>query len=118
LVFKAVEIDSPAFDAALAAKFRAELSSARQVPCCFFSFGLVAPRLAGAWDWEAHGESITVLRRVSPAQQLCLATEVTPHPARAPMKCVGNAGHPLPRGEGWFLLPKERAVVPTSRLEA
>jgi hypothetical protein len=33
--------------------------------------------------WDAHGGSITALRRLSRAQQLCLATEVTPHPARA-----------------------------------
>jgi hypothetical protein len=24
----------------------------------------------------------------------------TPHPARFPMKCIGTAGHPLPKGEG------------------
>ena len=27
-------------------------------------------------------------------------SQVTPHPARFPMKCIGTAGHPLPKGEG------------------
>jgi hypothetical protein len=44
---------------------------------------LVAPQFADALGWDAHGESITALRRLSRAQQLCLATEVTPHPARS-----------------------------------
>jgi hypothetical protein len=26
--------------------------------------------------------------------------ELTPHPARVPMKRIGIAGHPLPSGEG------------------
>ncbi len=25
-----------------------------------------------------------------------------PHPTRVPMKCIGIAGHPLPKGEGFF----------------
>jgi len=82
-MFEAVEIDNPVFDAALAAKFRAQPSAAQQVPCRSFSFGLVAPQFADALGWDAHGESITALRRLSRAQQLCLATEVTPHPARS-----------------------------------
>ena len=27
-------------------------------------------------------------------------SQVTPHPARFPIKCIGTAGHPLPKGEG------------------
>jgi hypothetical protein len=81
--FKAVEIDNPVFDAALAAKLRVQPSAAQQVPSRFFSFGLVAPQFWDALGWAAHGESITALRRLSRAQQLCLGTEVTPHPARA-----------------------------------
>ena len=81
-MFEAVEIDNPVFDAALAAKFRAQPSAAQQIPCRFFSFGLVAPQFA-ALGWDAHGESITALRRLSRAQQLGLATEVTPHPSRS-----------------------------------
>jgi hypothetical protein len=80
-MFEAVEIDNPVFDAALAAKFRAQPSAARQIPCRSFSFGLVAPQFALGWD--AHGESITALPRLSRAQQLGLATEVTPHPSRS-----------------------------------
>jgi hypothetical protein len=64
---------------------------------------LVAPQFADALSWDAHEESITALRRLSRAEQLCLAAEVTPHQARVPMKCIGNAVHPLPLGEGWFL---------------
>ena len=29
-----------------------------------------------------------------------LALQLTPHPARVPMKCIGIVGHPLPLGEG------------------
>ena len=28
--------------------------------------------------------------------------QLTPHPARFPMKCIGTTGHPLPKGEGGF----------------
>jgi hypothetical protein len=80
-MYKAVEIDNPVLDAALAAKLRVQPSPAQQIPCRFFSFGLVAPQFADALDWDAHGESITALPRLARAQQLRLATEVTPHPA-------------------------------------
>ena len=26
--------------------------------------------------------------------------QLTPHPSRVPMMCIGIAGHPLPKGEG------------------
>ena len=123
-MFEAVEIDNPVFDAALAAKLRAQPSAVQQIPCRFFSFGLVAPQFAEALGWDAHGESITALRRLSRAQQLCLATEETPHPSgdgwrkrrrrtpspqgrglyfrlghpRCPAKDVGHA---QPLGRGW-----------------
>jgi hypothetical protein len=29
-------------------------------------------------------------------------SQLTPHPARFPMKCIGTAGHPLPKGESCF----------------
>ena len=29
-----------------------------------------------------------------------LSAQPTPHPSRVPMKCIGIAGHPLPKGEG------------------
>jgi hypothetical protein len=64
-MFEAVEIENRAFDGALAAKLRAQPSAAQQMPGRFFSFGLVAPQLAGALGWDAHGESITVMRRLS-----------------------------------------------------
>jgi len=82
-MFKAIEIDNPVFDAALAAKLRVQPSTAQRIPCRFFSFGLVAPEFADALGWDAHGESITALRRLSRAEQLCLAAEVPSHPARA-----------------------------------
>jgi len=109
-IFKAVEIDNPVFDAAVAASLRAQPSAAQHIPCRFFSFGLVAPQFADALGWDAHEESITALRRLGRAQQLCLATEVTPHPARVPMKCIGNAVHPLPVGEGWVSTPAPCAL--------
>jgi hypothetical protein len=36
---KAVEIDNPVFDTALAAKLRAKPSATQQIPCRSFSFG-------------------------------------------------------------------------------
>jgi hypothetical protein len=80
--FEAVEIDDPVPDAASAAKFRAELSTARQIPSCLLGFCLAASQFADTGGWDAPGRSITALRRLSRALQLCLATEVTPHPAR------------------------------------
>jgi hypothetical protein len=82
-MLKAVEIDDPVFDAALAAKLGAQPSAAQQIPCRIFSFGLVTPQFADALGWDGHGESIPALRGLSRAQQLCLATEATPHPARS-----------------------------------
>jgi len=32
------------------------------------------------------------------------------HPARVPMKCIGNAVHPLPVGEGWVSTPAPCAL--------
>jgi hypothetical protein len=61
-MLEAVEIDDPVFDAALAAKLRAQFSAAQQMPCCFFSGSLAAPQFADARGWEAHGQSITALR--------------------------------------------------------
>jgi hypothetical protein len=75
-IFKAVEIDNPVFDAAVAASLRAQPSAAQHIPCRFFSFGLVAPQFADALGWDAHEESITALRRLSRAEQLCFPTEV------------------------------------------
>ena len=40
------------------------------------------------------------LKSGGPRYSLCLATELTPHPTRVPVKCIGNAVHPLPKGEG------------------
>jgi len=37
----------------------------------------------------------------------------TPHPSRFPMKCIGTAGHPLPKGEGTRIFSGKG---PTSRL--
>jgi hypothetical protein len=37
---------------------------------------LVAPQFADALGWDAHEESITALRRLSRAEQLCFPTEV------------------------------------------
>jgi hypothetical protein len=61
-MFKAVEIDNPVFDAAWAAKFRAQPSVAQQIPCRFFRISWGAPQFARALGWDAHGESITALR--------------------------------------------------------
>jgi hypothetical protein len=46
-MFKAVEIDNPVFDAALAEKLGVQPSTARHIPCRIFGFGLVAPQGAG-----------------------------------------------------------------------
>jgi hypothetical protein len=81
--FEAVEIDNPTLDPAWTTKFRVQPSAAQQIPCRFFSFGLVAPQLARGWEQDVDGESIRAWRRPGRAQQLCLATEETPHPARA-----------------------------------
>jgi hypothetical protein len=61
-MFEAVEIDNPVFDAALAAKFRAQPSATQQTPCRFFSFRLAAPQFADPLRGDAHGQSITALR--------------------------------------------------------
>jgi hypothetical protein len=74
-MLKAVEIDDPVFDAALAAKLGVQPSAAQQIPCRFFSFGLVTPQFADALGWDGHGESITALRSLSWAQQLCVAAK-------------------------------------------
>jgi hypothetical protein len=37
----------------------------------------------------------SVLAHLIPAR-----VQLTPHPARVPMKCIGIAVHPLPKGEG------------------
>ena len=34
------------------------------------------------------------------AHLMPLVAQLTPHPARVPMKCIGIADHPLPKGEG------------------
>jgi len=36
-----------------------------------------------------------------------MAGEKTPHPSRFPMKCIGTAGHPLPKGEGCWITGRE-----------
>jgi hypothetical protein len=64
-MFEAVEISNPVFDAAWAAKFRAQPWVAQQIPRRFFSFRLGAPQFAHALGWDAHGQSITALRRVA-----------------------------------------------------
>jgi hypothetical protein len=42
-MFRAVEIDDPVLDAALAAKFRTQPLIPKEMPCRSFSFGLVTP---------------------------------------------------------------------------
>ena len=41
-----------------------------------------------------------------------LSAQPTPHPSRVPMKCIGIAGHPLPKGEGEQLIPGPRGLSP------
>jgi hypothetical protein len=60
-MFEAVEIDNPVFDAASAAKFRAQPSVAQQIPRRFFRIRLGAPQFADALRGDAHGQSITAL---------------------------------------------------------
>jgi hypothetical protein len=72
-MLEAVEIDNPVFYAELAVKLRAQPSAAQQIPCCFFTVGLVAPQFAHALGWDAHGGSITAMRGPSRAEQPCLA---------------------------------------------
>jgi hypothetical protein len=64
-MFEAVEIDNPVFDAAWAAKFRAQPSVAPPIPRRFFRISLGAAQFAHAWRGEAHGQSITALRRAA-----------------------------------------------------
>jgi hypothetical protein len=64
-MFEAVEIDNPVFDAAWAAKFRAQPSVTQQIPRRFFRISLGAPQFAQALRGDAHGQSITALRRAA-----------------------------------------------------
>jgi hypothetical protein len=47
---------------------------------------------------QVSSARIRRLRGTGPFQHARLkSSQVTPHPARFPMKCIGTAGHPLPR---------------------
>jgi len=61
-MLEAVEIHNPVFDAALAAKFRPQLSVAQQIPRRFFRISLGAPQFAHALGGNSHRQSITALR--------------------------------------------------------
>jgi hypothetical protein len=61
-MFEAVEIDNAVFDAAWAAKFRAQPSVAQQIPRRFFGISLGAAQFGRALRGDAHGQSITALR--------------------------------------------------------
>ena len=76
-MFEAVEIDDPVFDAALAAKFRAQPSVAQPIPRRFFRISLGAPQFAHALRGDAHGQSITALRGLGRRRRS------NPHPARS-----------------------------------
>ena len=61
-MLEAIEIDDPFLDGTLAAKLGTELTAAQQVPCLFFSFGLVMPQLANGWVGMRMTPSITAER--------------------------------------------------------
>ena len=61
--FKAVEVNNPLFQAALAAEFCAQLSVAQQMPRRSFGVSLLAPQFADALGWKAHGVSIAAETR-------------------------------------------------------
>jgi hypothetical protein len=88
--FAAVEIHQVVVNRVLSAEFQAEASVPQQVPSGSFGFRLATAELPNSLGWDAH-------------------CSVTPHPSR-------NAGHPLPKGEGYFdYFTPPRIVGPRSR---